>query len=281
MKKVKWEKISLLLIPLAAAIAALAIWGPEAIAKYRDRGILDRLKTQEAEIGTEGYRYTLSSNEKLYILSKCLNNQILPESELNALIRTEESVSLDYQDLTGTYAMVVNRKDSAGQEISESAGLELCSRGIDELKELGILPESVKEITEPFYSAVMYSAIDVPEPRNNVLVWKISLDTGKQTANRSNRLLDAYVDADTGKIYEFYVRTEITGWSQVDPDAMVRAWADYMGLGEPQDYEADNPLIETTPYFKKYSFAGMEEGSTVVTIGYYEGINELFLKISR
>ena len=127
----------------------------------------------------------------------------------------------------------------------------------------------------------MYSAIDVPEPRNNVLVWKISLDTGKQTANRSNRLLDAYVDADTGKIYEFYVRTEITGWSQVDPDAMVRAWADYMGLGEPQDYEADNPLIETTPYFKKYSFAGMEEGSTVVTIGYYEGINELFLKISR
>ena len=131
MKKVKWEKISLLLIPLAAAIAALAIWGPEAIAKYRDRGILDRLKTQEAEIGTEGYRYTLSRNEKLYILSKCLNNQILPESELNALIRTEESVSLDYQDLTGTYAMVVNRKDSAGQEISESAGLELCSRGID------------------------------------------------------------------------------------------------------------------------------------------------------
>ena len=42
-----------------------------------------------------------------------------------------------------------------------------------------------------------------------------------------------------------------------------------------------NPLGETTPYFRKYSFEGMEEGSTVVTVGFYEDINELFLKISK
>lgn len=281
LKKIKWTKISFLLLPLAAVIAGLAVWGPEALARYRDKGILDKLQTQEAETSTEGYRYALSSNEKLYILSKCLNNQILPESELNAMTRTEETVNLDYQDLTGTYAMVVNRKDSAGQEISASTGVELCNQGIQELKELGILPESVQELTELSYSAVMYSAIDVPEPRNNVLVWKISLDTGKQTANRSNRLLDAYVDADTGKVYEFYVRTEITSWNEVDPDAIIRAWAEYMDLGEPEEYQGTNPLSETTPYFRKYIFAGMEEGSTVVTIGFFEGINELFLKISK
>lgn len=280
-KNIKWTKISLLLLPLAVIITGLAVWGPEALARYQDNRILDKLQTQEAETSTEGYRYALSSNEKLYILSKCLNNQILPESDQNAMTRTEEAVNLDYQDLTGTYAMVVNRKDSTGQEIPASRGVELCNQGIQELKGLGILPESVQELTERSYSAVMYSAIDVPEPRNNVLVWKISLDTGKQTANRSNRLLDAYVDADTGKVYEFYVRTEISSWNDVDPDAMIRAWAEYMDLGEPEEYQSMNPLWETTPYFKKYSFAGMEEGSTVVTIGFYDGINELFLKISK
>ena len=281
MNKMNKKTISLLLIPLAALIAGMAVWGPEALAKYRDKGILDQINTQDAETSTEGYRYALSSNDKLYILSKCLNNQIQPESDQNALTRTEESMNLDYQELTGTYAMVVNRKDSTGQEIPESEGIELCGRGIQELKELGILPDSVQELNTWSYSAVMYSAIDVPEPRNNVLVWKISLDTGKQTANRANRLLDAYVDADTGKVYEFYARTEISRWEDVDPDAMIRIWAEYMGLGEPEEYQGTNPLSESTPYFKKYIFAGMEEGITVVTIGFYEGINELFLKISR
>ena len=280
-KKINKKKISLLLIPLAAVIAGLAVWGPEALARYRDKGILDQLQIQESETGTEGYRYALSSNDKLYILSKCLNNQIQPESEQNAMTRTEEGVNLDYQELTGTYAMVVNRKDSNGQEIQGSVGIELSNKGMKELQELGILPDSVQELTERSYSAVMYSAIDVPEPRNNVLVWKISLDTGKQTANRTNRLLDAYVDADTGKVYEFYARTEISRWEDVDPDTMIQIWAEYMELGEPAEYQNTNPLSETTPFFKKYVFAGMEEGNTIVTIGFYEGINELFLKISR
>ncbi len=275
----KIKKISLLLLPLAAVIVGIAVWGPEGMAKYRDNRILNQIQTQEMETGTEGYRYSLSSSEKLYILSKSLNNQILPQSDQNAMTKND-SVSLDYQELTGTFAFVVNRKDSSGQEIPKTEGIELCNQGIEDLKELGILPNSVKKLTESAYSAVMYSAIDVPEPRNNVLVWKISLDTDKQNANKENRLLDAYVDADTGKVYEFYVRTQLS-WSDIEPDKIIQKWSEYMGLGEPQEYESVNPLSETTPNFKKYSFAGAEEGSTIVTIGFFEGINELFLKISR
>ena len=275
----KFRKLSLLLLPLAAVIAGLAVWGPEALAEYRDKDILNQIKAQDAETGTEGYRYSLSGSEKLYILSKCLNNQILPESKQSAMAR-EDSVDLDYQELTGTYALVVNRKDSSGQEVTETQGIELCDRAMEELKELGIIPQSVKAVNERAYTAVRYSAIDVPEPKNNVLVWKISLDTGLQTANRDNRLLDAYVDADTGKVYEFYVRTNLE-WKDIDPDEIISVWSEYMGLGEPQEYEVTNPLSETTPYFKKYSFPGMGEGNTVVTVGFYEGINELFLKISR
>ncbi|MCM1194079.1 MAG: hypothetical protein NC123_10460 [Butyrivibrio sp.] len=276
----KFRRLSLLLLPLAALIAGVAVIGPEALAEYRDNTILNQIQTQDVETETEGYRYSLSGNEKLFILSKCLNNQILPESEQNAMTK-EDNVNLGYQELTGTYALVVNRKDSAGQEIAESQGIELCGRAVEELKGLGMIPDAVKSVSEKAYTAVLYSAIDVPEPRNNVLVWKISLDTGIQTADRTNRLLDAYIDADTGKVYEFYVRTNLSSWEDVNPDEIIAVWAEYMGLDEPREYEGTNPLSETTPYFKKYVFTGMEDENTVVTVGFYEGINELFLKISR
>ena len=273
------KKISLLLIPLAVVIVVFAVWGPEALAQYRDNSILNQVHTQEAETELEGYRYSLSANEKLYILARCLSSQTLPESEQNAMTRLG-SANTDYQELMGTYAFVANRKDASGQAVSASLGIDLCNQGIKELKEWGILPQGVRELAASSYSAAQYSAIDVPEPRNNVLVWKISLNTATQNANKKNRLLDAYVDADTGKIYEFYVRTEIASWSEIDADSVVRAWAEYMGLDEPVEYTNTNPLSETTPYFKKYSFAGMEANSTIVTIGFYDGINELFLKIS-
>ena len=275
----KIEKISMLLIPLAAVIAAVAVWGPEAIAQYRDRNILNQIHVRETETGTEGYRYSLSNNERVYIVSKCLNNQIQPESDQNAMTNVD-TVNLDYQELTGTYAFVVNHKDSSGSEPGETGGIRLCNQAVSELKNLGILPQEIKELSPGSYSEVLYSAIDVPEPRNNVLVWKISFVSGKLNTNKENRLLDAYVDADTGKLYEFYVRTELE-WKDIDPDEIIRVWSEYVGLGEPQEYESTNPLSETTPYFKKYSFAGMEEGNTIVTIGFYEGINELYLKISR
>lgn len=274
------KKISLLLIPLAVVIVVFAVWGPEALAQYRDNSILNQVHTQEAESGLEGFRYSLSANEKLYILAKCLSSQVLPESEHNAMTRPD-SANMDYQELMGTYAFVANRKDASGQEVLASLGIDLCNKGIKELKELGILPQGVRELTASAYSAVQYSAIDVPEPRNNVLVWKISLNTATQNANKKDRLLDAYVDADTGKIYEFYVRTEITSWAEIDADNIVRVWAEYMGLDEPVEYTNTNPLTETTSYFKKYSFAGMEANSTIVTVGFYDGINELFLKISQ
>ena len=275
----KIEKISMLLIPLAAVIAAVAVWGPEAIAQYRDRNILNQIHVRETDTGTEGYRYSLSNNERVYIVSKCLNNQIQPESDQNAMTNVD-TVNLDYQELTGTYAFVVNHKDSSGSETGETGGIRLCNQAVSELKNLGILPQEIKELSPGSYSEVLYSAIDVPEPRNNVLVWKISFVSGKLNTNKENRLLDAYVDADTGKLYEFYVRTELE-WKDIDPDEIIRVWSEYVGLGEPQEYESTNPLSETTPYFKKYSFAGMEEGNTIVTIGFYEGINELYLKISR
>ena len=282
MRRADWrgmrgKKISLLLLPLAAAVVGLAVWGPEELARYRDAGVVGQIQSQETEMGTEGYRYSLGSNDKIYILSKCLNQQVLPESDLSARTKTEQNS----EELTGTFAFVENRRDSSGQDVTKDAGIELCNQALQELKTLGALPKDVRELDVRSYNAELYSAIDVPEPRNNVLVWKISLDAGSQNADKENRLLDAYVDADTGKIYEFYVRTNISSWAEINPDGIIEAWAGYMGIEEPGELENTNPLAENTPYFKKYSLSGMEEEGIVVTIGFYEGINELYLKISK
>ena len=78
------------LLVLTVLAVILSVWGPEALATYTDRRILNQIKTQEEETGGEGYRYRLSSNEKLYILSRCLNAQTLPETEQSARTRETE-----------------------------------------------------------------------------------------------------------------------------------------------------------------------------------------------
>lgn len=265
------------LLLLTVLVAVLSVWGPEALASYMDRGILNQIHTQEEEAGGEGYRYQLSSNEKLYILSQCLNAQSRPGTEQSARI---QETDVAYQDLAGTYAFVVNHNGPSGKEITDEEIYGTANEGISILKENGILPESIREISASSYEATLYSAIDVPEPRNNVAVWKLSLTGSLQNANKENRLIDAYIDADDGRIYEFYVRAQLK-WEDIDPDDLIGQWSEYMGLPEPEAYETDNPLLETTPYYKKYVYSGNGEERTIVTVGFYEGINELFLKISR
>lgn len=273
----KKSTLNLTLLLLTIVVVVFSIWGPEVLALYKDKGVLNRIHVKEEETEGAGYRYSLSSNEKLYILSRCLNNQIISESEQSALTRETE---VDYQDITGTYAFVVNYKGPSGQEITDEEIYTTANEGLLTLKELGILPDTIREIQSASYEATLYSAIDVLEPRNNVAVWKVSLSGSVQNANKENRMIDAYIDADDGKIYEFYVRTQLS-WEDIDTDALIEKWSSYMGLGAPAEYDTENPLLETTPYYKKYVFSGMGDERTIVTIGFYEGINELFLKISK
>lgn len=269
--------LNLALLALTAVVVVISIWGPEELAVYQDRDVLNQIRTQEEETGGEGYRYQLSSNEKLYILSQCLNSQSVPGTDLSSQTRETEDL---YQELTGTYAFVINHNGPSGQEITDEEIYESTNDGIAVLKELGILPDSIKDVQAGSYEAALYSAIDVPEPRNNVAVWKLSLLGSLQNANKENRLIDAYIDADDGKIYEFYVRSQLK-WEDIDPDELIEKWSSYMGLTAPEAYENDNPLLETTPYYKKYVFSGAGGDRTVVTVGFYDGIKELFLKISK
>lgn len=271
------QMLNLSLILLTVIVVAFSVWGPEELSDYKDKGILNKIQIREETAEEAGYRYRLSRSEKLYILSRSLNNQVIPESEQSALTRETD---VEYADLTGTYAFVINHKGPSEQEITDEEIYAITNEGINHLKKLGILPDTIKEVNASSYEALLYSAIDVPEPRNNVAVWKVSLAGSIQNAKKENRLIDACIDADDGKIYEFYVRTELE-WKDIDTDALVEKWSSYMGLEKPEEYETDNPLLETTPYYKKYIFTGIGDERTIVTVGFYEGINELFLKISK
>lgn len=273
------KKGYLFLIVIAVIVLCTAIWGPERLVKYRDKSTLNQIRADVVEDNGEGYRYSLNSNEKLYILSKCLTNQVLPESDASAMTKITEDV--DYDSLTGNYAFVINHQGPSEREITDEQIYERCNTELTSLRELGLLPDEVHSVSADTHSAVLYSAIDVLEPRNNLSVWKISLKTGQQNANKKGCLLDAYIDADTGKIYEFYVRTVESTWETIDADAMAERWGAYLNLNGQEVYEEDNPLLETTPDYRKYRFPGLNGGNTIVTIGFYEGINELFLKISR
>ena len=250
------------------------------VKKYLENGakvILFGSREETVEKAGAGYRYKLNTNEKLYILSRCLSSQNLPETEHSAMTRLEEGGT--YQELEGSYAFVANYRSPSEREITDEQIYETCNTALALLKEYGILPEEVREVEPSSYDATRYSAIDVLEPQNNMAVWRVSLSTSHQNADKANRLIDAYIDADSGKIYSFYARTDSL-WSQMDPEEMMDAWGGYLGLTGREAYDSDNPLMETTPDFVKYRFPGMEERSTIVTIGFYEGINELFIKLT-
>lgn len=267
-----------MILGLALLILTISILGPEQLARYKDHAVLNQIVIEEADGSSEGYRYTLNSNEKLFLLSECLNHQVLPESELSAMTKAM-SADMDYESLIGSYSFIINRQGPSGKEITSEEIYEVCNREIEILKERGIVPDGVKGITPSSYDAVLYSAIDVLEPQNNMSVWKVSLSTSHQNTDKANRLIDAYIDAVSGRMYEFYVRTEKI-WTEMEPEEMMDEWSDYMGLSGREEYESVNPLLETTPNYMKYRFPGIEGRSTVVTIGFYDGINELFIKIT-
>jgi|InofroStandDraft_1065614.scaffolds.fasta_scaffold60841_2 hypothetical protein len=241
-------------------IVGASIWGPEVLSRYKDRSLLGKIYRQEVELAGEGYRYELSAVEKVYVLSQSLGSQM------------------------GDYAFIVNQKGLKQGELQEELpsvkkACESCDEGLRALKAAGILPDSVQETDPAIYEAVLYSAIDVREPRNYVAIWKLNLADNIRGLRKENRLMDVYMDADDGKIYEFYARTEWE-WENIDPDAIARSWCAYLELPEPILWEDANPLTETTPFFRKYIISGAAEERTIMTVGFYEGIREFFIKVS-
>lgn len=254
------------------------IFGPKILSDYGENRLLNKIVVETIEEKKGAYRYKLNIKEKVFILSRCLNNQIYPQSEHNPHMATGKITTA--QDSGESYAFILNTNGPTEEEITEEEVYKICNDEIKVLKKLEILPEEIREVTKELYQANLYSAIDMIEPRNHVSVWKLSLEESLKNSNKENKVIDIYLDAENGKVYEFYVRGNFR-WEEIDAHEVIHRWGEYMGFEEMEDYKIENPLLEKTPYIEKFMISGIGSKNTVVSVGFFEGINEFFIKISK
>ncbi|MCL1807074.1 MAG: hypothetical protein FWG31_05165 [Oscillospiraceae bacterium] len=261
----------LLVIVPAAIIILLASVGPSVLTGLNDQNALDRVETQPVVGLAEGFRYSLNPNERLYILSMALQNRAIPQTDFAALIRGRTAESLS------SYVYTENRSGPSFGELTLEEAQKACGAALSELTATGAIPECLYELDN--CETRLYTAVELSDPQKNISVWQITTAYGNPMTAARGALLEAWLDAEDGTLYAFALRTE-TPPEAFDPDAVIRAWCGITGLTGAEPLTEDNPLLETTPHYRKYVIEGAEHERTVVTVGYYEGINEIILRIT-
>lgn len=265
--------IHILMLLLVSAVITVIVKIPTWFIEQGDAMILGNITTEEKAVNVWGFEYSLTTNEKLYILSNALNNRTLPQSDYYARTRWLESIS-NPQIQSYAFQQVTNEADY--NEEKRKQAFSTLKTELDILSEKNILPELDFGADLEDYEAVLFSAIDILEPQKHVVVWQISYSGITFTGD----LVDCIMDAKTNKIYSVSIRTEKT-WADYNTDEIVRLWAEYIGLSTPEPYISDSPLMEDATNYQKYFVNDQDGNKTIITMGYYEGVYEFFIKIAR
>jgi len=271
MKRTHWFAYTIAALIICVIIAIIVLI-PE-ITKHYDSVILGSIILEEKDVEVEGYKYNMSRDEKLYLLSNALNNRILPQSDYFATIRLQDSI---YNTQTQSYTFQPIYKDSEYNSNTRLSALNALEAELALLSEKGILPEVDFDPNSDLYEAALFSAIDILEPKKNLTVWQINFSG----AIISEGLVECIMDAQNHKLYSVFLRAAET-WDQYNADEAIRLWAEYLGISAPEPYMPSSPLIEDATYYQKYAINATEDDKTIVTVGYYEGIQEFFIKITR
>ena len=258
---------------IVALVIIVTILGPELVSRRYDNLLLKNITLEEKNAEVMGYKYVMSADEKLYVLANALNNRLLPQSDYFAAIRWQDSIS---NTQTQSYAFQPVFRDSEYNSVTQRNALNSLKTELDLLSENGVIPALDFNSDTDDYEATLFSAIDILEPKNYVSVWQI---VGYGGTVRDG-LMDCIMDAQTNKLYSFSIRTE-KSWEQYDADKVIRLWAEYLGTSVPETYVQGSPLVEDATHYQKYAINGMEGDQTIVTVGYYEGVQEFFIKIMK
>ncbi len=271
--------VSLLLV---TAVIALSILMPAKLARLSDKSILGAVYKENIVISPESFQYSsLSDRERLYIVSQALGNRNILQSDYAASIR-EKATRSDRDDSVMSFAYVENNRGPSVGELDADQAMEAC---ITELTK--IIRDYLKlniDVTNSSLnpcSQQLYSAVYMLDPQKNVPVWQIDYSSSTPPTFSENspfRLMEAYVDAETGKLYGFAFRLEQADSEKFDPDAYAMAWLDRLGLTSFEDITEDNPFTEDASLYTKFATDGMDSAKTVFTVGFYEGVNEVFVR---
>ena len=273
MKSANVLKYSAAVIAVTSVIA-LSVLVPSELARMRDQSVLDKVRKADMDSLPERFRYSLTTSERLYILSMALNNRNILQSDYAAALR-EKAIRANRDDTVVSFAYVENKRGKASNEIDAERAMEICELVLAALFEEGFGAEGF-QIMNPCRQT-LYSAVDMLEPQKNMSVWQLEYDGALPPAGEQFSLMEAYIDAETGALYGFSFRMKAP--VDFDMDALAEAWAGRLGIADFDDITENNPLTETASRYKKFATKGMDNQKTIFTVGFYEGVNEVFVRI--
>ena len=259
-------------VTLAALIILISVFIPEKWSDLSNNTILDTVKTEDADESPESLHYSLTTPERLYIVSMALNNRNILQSDYAASLR-EKAIRTNGDDSAASFAYVKNGRGPAQGEIDAGEAMLSCNR------ELSAIVEEILGITG--YSAnnpcrqTLFSAVDMLDPQKNVSVWQIEYDSTLPPAGSDFSLMEAYVDAETGKVYSFAFRMNHS--MDFNADKLAKAWLGRLSITDMGDLTENTPLTDAGKQYKRYATDGMDQKKTVFFAGYYAGINEVFV----
>lgn len=273
-KRVLFLKYAAVMI-LVAAVILLSIFLPTKLSQVFDRSLLDIVQKEEGNNSPESFRYSLTTPERLYILSMALDNRNILQSDYAASLR-EKAIRTNREDTAASYAYVENVRGLAQSEMDGASAMRICNSELAAIVKEGLGIDDFQVMNS--CRQTLYSAVDILEPQKNVSVWHIEYDTNLPPAGSTFALMEAYVDAETGKIYGFALRAEQL--ADFDADKLAKAWMAQLEITDLGDITENNPLIEAATQYKKFATEGMAFEKTVFTVGFYEGVNEVFVRIT-
>jgi len=256
-----------------AAVIMLSIFMPAKLSQFYNSSILDTVQTEAEDISPESFRYSLTAPERLYIISMALNNRNILESDYAASLR-EKAIRTNGDDSAASFAYVENGRGPAQGEMDAQNAMNCC---VSELS--GIVRDAFGidgfTVNNPCRQT-LYSAVDMLDPQKNVSVWQIDYAGAIPPAGSPFSLMEAYVDAETGKIYSFAFRMDQA--PGFDAGKLAKAWLGRLNITGYGDITENNPAPETSEQYKRFATDGLDQKKTIFTAGFYKGINEVFVE---
>lgn len=269
---------------LVTAVIILSILMPSKLARFYDNSMLGVVYKESTAISPESFQYSsLSERERLYIVSMALGNRNILQSDYAASIR-EKATRSGRDDTVMTFAYVKNTRGPSAGELDANQATEACKTELAKI--IQACPElkeniDVTELNLNPCSEQLYSAVYMLDPQKNVPVWQIEYSSAIPPTFNDNlpfALMEAYVDAETGKLYGFAFRLGQADADTFESDALAKAWLDRLGITSYEDITEDNPFTEDASLYNKFVTDGMDSAKTVFTVGFYEGVNEVFVR---
>lgn len=258
-----------LIVLIVVLIILLSIFLPAKLSQINDSAFINVIHKQEQATFPESYQYSLNIKDKLYILSMALSTRNILESDYAASLR-EKAIRTKRDNTVASFAYVENNIEQSDMQNA----IDICNKKLKIILEDGL---DIKNFdVNNKCNATLYTAVDILNPQRYVTVWQIEYDSFLPTNDSINDslLMEAYIDSKTGDLYSFAIRTKDP--VEFDAKSLATAWAKQLDI---INFDDITDIANTTKQHKKYSAEGMNREKIVFSVGYHEGVNEIFVSI--